>query len=316
VRLSAGFWRRLGAFAIDSLLLGLAGLLIGLFAFDWLASLGGAGRLLGFSIALVYFGLSNSRTGHGQTLGKRLLGIEVIDLSGMHLSPARSAARFVVLGTPFFLNGAVSGPLPLAILAGAVIFGGGGAILYLFVFNRATRRSLHDLVCGTWVVRTQPVGAVRVAPLWRGHLWIGLSLVAVAVALSAFTWRLASQWKFPELLAVRSQLLARDDVADAGIFVGRSWLWNNGVREQTSYLNLTIQLRCRPDDYETAAADAVAVALAHYSDAKRQDSIAVTITYGYDIGIAHAWLNRSFHGSPEEWRRRTTAPAKPRPQRS
>jgi uncharacterized RDD family membrane protein YckC len=304
----------LGALVIDGVLLGIAGMLGGAFAFDWLARLGAAGRLIGFAVALLYFGLLNSRIGGGQSVGKRLLGLEVIDLSGRHLSPARSVVRFAVLGTPFFLNGAVTAPITLAALAGAVIFVGGGAILYLFLFNRPTRRSLHDLVCHTWVVRKQPDGAVHVPPLWRGHRWIGLSLFVVVLALSALSWHLASAWKFPAMLDLRSRLIARDHVSDAGIFAGQSWQWHNGIRQQISSLNLNVRLNRRPADYEAEAAAAVALALAHYPDADRQDSITVTLLYGYDIGIAHAWLNRSFHGSPAEWQRRIAASAGPEPQ--
>src|SRR5690348_14117245 len=73
----AGFWRRLAAFVVDALILGVPAMLLGFAMFDWAASLGQAGRLIGFVVALLYFGLLNSRLGGGQTLGKRLLGIRV-----------------------------------------------------------------------------------------------------------------------------------------------------------------------------------------------------------------------------------------------
>ena len=47
----AGFWRRVAAFAVDALLLGCVGLLLGWLAFDALAALGGWGRLVGFALA-------------------------------------------------------------------------------------------------------------------------------------------------------------------------------------------------------------------------------------------------------------------------
>jgi hypothetical protein len=85
----AGFWRRLTAFVIDCLILSVPTLLLGLALFRWVAGLGPTGRLIGFVVALLYFGVLNSHFGGGQTLGKRLLGIRVIDRSGKLLSPIR-----------------------------------------------------------------------------------------------------------------------------------------------------------------------------------------------------------------------------------
>ena len=101
----AGFWRRLAAFLVDALILGVPALLIGLAVFDWAASLGPSGRFIGFLVALLYFGLLNSRLGGGKTLGKRLFRIRVTNRSGQTLSPMRSGLRFLVLGIPYFLNG-------------------------------------------------------------------------------------------------------------------------------------------------------------------------------------------------------------------
>jgi uncharacterized RDD family membrane protein YckC len=101
----AGFWRRLDAFAVDCLVLAVPAMFLGLALFDLAESLGGAGRLIGVIAALLYFGLMNSRLGRGQTLGKRLLGLRVVDRSGGLLSPARSIVRFIVFSAPYFLSG-------------------------------------------------------------------------------------------------------------------------------------------------------------------------------------------------------------------
>src|SRR5262249_47264486 len=100
----AGFWRRLDAFAVDCLVLAVPAMFLGLALFDLAESLGGAGRLIGAIAALLYFGVMNSRLGGGQTFGKRLLGLRVVDRSGDLLSPARSIVRFLVFSAPYFLN--------------------------------------------------------------------------------------------------------------------------------------------------------------------------------------------------------------------
>ena len=111
-----------------------------------------AARACGFAIALGYFGWMNSGRAGGQTLGKRLLGIRAVHVDGTLLSVPRAFARYAVLGVPF----AFSGPLPLPGVASVVaaIFVAGLllAIVALFLFDRKTRRSVHDRVVGSWVV--------------------------------------------------------------------------------------------------------------------------------------------------------------------
>ena len=68
----ANFWRRIGALFIDTLILGLVGFLLGLTLESTFVQIGGWGRLIGFVIALVYFGAMNSKLFNGQTIGKKV----------------------------------------------------------------------------------------------------------------------------------------------------------------------------------------------------------------------------------------------------
>ena len=68
----AGFWRRFAAWFLDGLLIGVINAILVLVTDQ------NIGSLLAFVIGLVYYaGLEGSRT--GQTLGKKALGIRVID---------------------------------------------------------------------------------------------------------------------------------------------------------------------------------------------------------------------------------------------
>jgi uncharacterized RDD family membrane protein YckC len=137
----ANFWRRIGALFIDGLILGLVGFLLGLVLESTFVKIGGMGRLIGVVIALVYFGLMNSKLCNGQTIGKKLLNLRVVDSSNQPIPLANSVLRYIVLAAPFSLNGAqfsteallsfVMYPLSL------VIFGGLFSIIYLYIFNRA-----------------------------------------------------------------------------------------------------------------------------------------------------------------------------------
>ena len=81
----AGFWRRAGASFIDGIPIGIV------------AYIGVENRfeLAGMIVGAIYFTIFEG-TRSGQTLGKKLLGIRVIDLdTGSHIGHARAALRFL-----------------------------------------------------------------------------------------------------------------------------------------------------------------------------------------------------------------------------
>ena len=84
----SGFWRRFGATFIDGIILViLTGVLVAL--------LKGGGYALGFIVAISYYTYFEGGP-RGQTLGKRALGIRVIDFDGGgSIGYARAAIRYV-----------------------------------------------------------------------------------------------------------------------------------------------------------------------------------------------------------------------------
>jgi uncharacterized RDD family membrane protein YckC len=297
----SGFWRRLGAFVIDGLVLGVVGAICGALMFDTLAQLGVYGRAIGFAVALVYFGLLNSRLGGGQTLGKRVLSIRATMLDGRLLSVPRSLLRYSVLGVPFFLNNA---PLPMDVvmsplgyLLSLVVFGGLLSIIYLFVFNRATRRSLHDFAAGSWVVRAETVQLVGpVPPLWRGHL-IVVALVLLASLLAPLGAQRLSQKvpEFADLLPALDAINAEPGVMFANLNVG--FATGNGVKR--TYTAAMVQL-ADPNVDDEAFAKRLATKVIQVSPRLGdRDVIAVNLRYGFDLGIASGWRGHRFQFSPD-----------------
>jgi uncharacterized RDD family membrane protein YckC len=298
------FWHRVAALLLDGLALGIVGFLLGLVFFDQFARLGSWGRLIGFAISLAYFGILNSRIGRGQSLGKRALNIEVVNRDGVHIGLGRSCLRYAVLGTPFFLNGAVSEPGAWGYAAGLVIFFGGASIIYLFVFNRRTRQSLHDLVCGTFVVRTAGSGPVRPLPVWRGHFAV-VAVLCVAIIGGMFgVMRLVDSSTLAGLLAVQQKVHATGDYTQAGAMVGKSTFKSfGGDSSETHYVSVTVRMKRKPTNHIAEATRVAAIVLSEYPEAMQRDLIVVNVVYGYDIGIARAWLSQNFRYAPADWER-------------
>jgi uncharacterized RDD family membrane protein YckC len=307
----SGFWRRLLAFVVDSVTLGILGTTLGFFLYDQLSSLGGWGRLLGFGIAVTYLGVMNSNLHGGQTLGKIALKIKVVSRDGITLTPPASFCRAGILCTPYFLNGAFFNAEPLqswfVIVLVVLVFGVGASIVYLAAFNRRTRQSLHDLAVGSYVVRTQGEGTtLAVSPLWRGHRAVVILFVAAAAAAPLFTDQFAQSEPFVSLLPLQKALSSEPGVRHATVHVG----WNLSTTVQKgsqskTYLSARVVTDSRDVDPERLSNRVAQVVLDNYAEAAKKDVIAVSLAYGYDIGIASAWQSKNYSFSPFEWRQRT-----------
>ncbi len=301
VAVPSGFWRRFFAFLIDGLVLAIPGWLLGVVFYDQLVRMGQAGRLIGFTIALCYFAILNSSIGHGQTVGKRLQKIRVVDLQGETIPLKRSILRYLLLWLPFFCNGlnVGSGSLWLAIPLALILFGLGGGIVYLFVFNRRDRRSLHDLWARTMVVATAPPGKPHLRPVWRGHFAI-LAVILVGITVTAATMipRLLQQQPIAEMLTLQQSLAEEADVHAVALQTGLNPFGENA----TQWLSVNVVLADPDLDLEEAAQKYARLVLTRYPQADAKDLLLVNVTLGFDIGISSGWKNQRFAHSPSEWR--------------
>lgn len=134
----ASFWRRFGALMIDGLLLGaiqliwLAPAMAGAAlseSTEAMASAMGIMQIIGVIIGLIYFPLMHSSQ-YQATLGKKWLGIKVVDTNGQRISIARGFGRYFA-----------------SFLSYITLYIG-----FLMVFFTKRRQALHDKLAGTYVV--------------------------------------------------------------------------------------------------------------------------------------------------------------------
>lgn len=303
----AGFWRRVGAFTIDCLVLGAVGLALGIIFGPAFVKIGPWGRLIGFSVALAYFGLLNSRLTQGQTLGKRTLKIKVVDSVGAPLVPSKAFVRFALLGAPWFLNGAQFPESVLTtfwvFLISVAIFGVGLSILYLYIFNRATRQSLHDLLVGSYVVRTETLGNIVAPRIWRPHLVVCGVLCVAAALVPHFTAPLAASEPFASLLQVQRAVAAEPWVLSAQVQIGKTFAAGSSTgKTQTKYLSVSAYSSDNDVANKDRAKHLAKLSLMADSSTEPVDVVHVALIYGYDIGIASAWQSYNHSFSPPELR--------------
>lgn len=95
--------RRIAALIIDFIVLAMLGYLFTLVGKDFFVELGTHGVLVGWLISTVYFAIFNSNKGKGQSIGKRVVHLEVVNREGNKLTLVDGLIRSLLFTTPFFL---------------------------------------------------------------------------------------------------------------------------------------------------------------------------------------------------------------------
>lgn len=130
IALHAGFWRRVGAYFIDSVVI-MVGAFVVLFALSFAGErVMRAAGLLVLLLMAGYFIIMHSSPVQA-TVGKMLMGVKVTDGNGHRIGAGRATGRFFGL----FLSSITLG------------------IGYALAGVTARRQALHDMVAGTLVVR-------------------------------------------------------------------------------------------------------------------------------------------------------------------
>lgn len=322
----SSFGRRLGAFVIDVLILAILGYALGAALPEQFAALGGLGPAVGFLLALPYFGILGSSWCGGQTLGKRIFRIRVVDLQGKPVSPARSFARAAVLTMPYFLNSLAFPLNPVTAILGSllaiVVLGLGGSILYLLLFNRRTGQSTHDLAAETCVA-TVGDGSPAVPSVWPGHfvvvgIWLVLCLGFVVVELSwsskevSPTIQAIEAAGFPGQISFKtktvtepSENLQQDETLTEENFISvypTSGDDDDDDPDVDRFLKAQVTLKQEPQSPEDAATQIASIILDTHPAAKEQDAIAIILRYGFDIGIASRWQSYRSVLNSHVWR--------------
>ena len=187
----AGFWRRSIAYFIDALLVGLACYVISSVLGNLVYQHPLLSLFLGYALTVGYFGIFNSHINHGQSAGKMLMSIKVVNLQHQYLSASQSLLRAAILFAPLCLMSwtYLLSPL-LDTLLSMLLVCLFSTTLYFFIFNSKNRRTIHDFIIGSYVVKDQ-VAVSEIQPTWKVHYFI-----VAALSLCIFTLFI---WEFTEI---------------------------------------------------------------------------------------------------------------------
>jgi len=316
VHVVGSLWRRILAFVVDGLILYAVGRVIGTIFLRGLSLLGPWALLVGFCLALAYFGTLESEIGRGQSLGKRLLRLRVANSQGSLIKWKTSAARYTIFAIPIFLIGlrlpAQSTPWIVPFLLPFIAFGIGGSTLYLMLFNRRTRQGLHDIAVETFVADTHASGSLTTKRVWGMHWWvIGaflslLTLTALSKGIS-INWHLKSGHVYQNEEDVRlieklggvqtAEVLVSGTIHQDGYAI-------RAILPKKKCVTVIVQWNGEIGARQSFAGQVAKIILQYDPRAEEQDLVRIEVGRSFNLGIASGNDNESFIYTPTEWHQR------------
>lgn len=193
----ATFGRRIAADILDFGLLFALYIFLGWAFADYFYSIGPGGRIFSAGIGVFYFGFFGSRHGGGQTLGKRMVKIAVVDANGQLLLKRRSFTRAAILFAILTVNGWAIPPLTTTtfglFIQGTLFIGGLLATAYNYLFNVDTRQAPHDLIVDAYIARKPPKNGLPAPYRPRFHEHMTAALFGVGAVLVSIGYILINQ---------------------------------------------------------------------------------------------------------------------------
>lgn len=289
----ANFWARIAAFLVDVVLLSVvAAIIAGLLGND-LYTYPTLARLIGLALVLSYFGIMQSTVGGGQTHGQRLFHLKVVDRHGALISLPRALCRAFILWLPALLNhlpvSLATQLSPTGLLLGFVLFATSGGLCYFYLFNRITRQSLHDLLCGTYVVREchrEPI-ALSMSPV---HYRVFPTLIALFVIGGILLLQLP-------LFRGMAEVANYYEKVPGGVVTGINVMW---LSTGQHYLSITVM----PDGtvpVRAVVAQVEQLTLQHYPQISQMDQLIITAHYQRCLLLHTNTKDLTWYRTPQQW---------------
>jgi len=300
----SGFWRRLAALAIDVLILAAIGFVVGTLFFNALARLGSQGYWIGLLIAIAYFSWMNSSLNNGQTIGKQVMKIRVVDVLGNTISLGRSIKRSALWLVPFMYSSVEQESLDLVFRVITLFVM--ATIAYLYIFNDRTRQTVHDLALKTFVVHADYNLALEEIPVTSRHL-VAMTLAGVLMVVLMFAWpQIIQEYTIPGTSSTLEELQKDPNVYRATV----NHVISKNSEGRSSKMEIAITVKKLPAPIYTKAKQVSELTMREMPAVRDMDSLSVTVNYGYNIGIAWYQKGLTYTGTPTDWESNTVKIAK------
>lgn len=306
-------FKRLIALIIDVIVLGIGGFVLSLILGDLFFALGNFAWIVGFLITLVYKSVLESSMWKGQTLGKKIFGLMVVDLKGSYLDLPQALKRNSILLLAFYTddilklvpqdlllnsNFMVISFLVIVLLALGVV---------VFVVFHPLRRGLHDFVGGSIVVQKSMFENETEKKSLLSHRvsmktpFIISSIIMAFILLSSVVFLIINPFNIPlfkNLVASYKDLNTIEGVQITS--VNTRFVVNPDSKTQSESLIIIARVdkNTFQDDEKLRETDRkIREKVATLSPQVDMTNIIVTFETGYDIGIWSTRFTKSLEAS-------------------
>lgn len=300
----AGFFRRFIAFGIDCFIAAIPLIFIGFGFRDFWYQLGPGGRIFGYLIMILYFGIGNSRLGRRDTFGKQIMGIAVVDRNRRRLPIEKSLFRSFILASIYMFNDWAISIFQNAvgsILVGTIVLGGGLALLYGFIFNRITRQSIHDFLTDSFVIIVNPEqpGAIPETPDFHKKISYGLVLVGFVIStLSLFvtqlpagfqpTFGIIEDGELAQMASIQGEIFEQGDHFSVGVRRTNNFNGATGVESKDLNIEIWTKTVCSKnrDSCVELYNSAARVAFDEFENIDELTGLRISVVNRFDLGLA------------------------------
>lgn len=182
------FVRRLVALIIDLGILYIIGIIISLFLGNYVMYFGNFKILIGVFISTVYFTVFHSKLFKGKSIGKRLMGIQVISQNGNYLSIGNSFLRTIIFTIPYcysdLININFNSSLNLSQFVRYTIIPASLFINHAFSFTNRLSLCFHDIVAKSLVTSKLEPKNLDYSPINKNLKFLPLIAILLVLILS------------------------------------------------------------------------------------------------------------------------------------
>ena len=308
-----GFWLRLLSDIIDTIILAVFGFLLAIPFKGFFYGLGENGLFLGLIITFLYTGILQSHIGSGQSIAKKLLKIQVLNIDGSYLNLPKSFFRYSVIALIFYNSWIWMALTSTAPVLNNTILQSTFTFFIVFLFLGVTvllmfhplKRGIHDLISGSIVVRKGSFDGAKISELSTPAkvkrafiIWGSCCMILVAFSFYMLVQHKDSMSFLSELGELQKTIDQTTDFKN--ISVNHNWHTfknSEGVETKTTSINILPFLGKNKFDNELKKLEevnkAVEIVVNSYSKLNECDYINVQVRTGFNIGIASLYIHET-----------------------
>lgn len=316
-KMVVGFWLRLLSDIIDTTILGIFGMLLILPFKTILYRIGENGLWIGLIITFLYTGILQSYIGKGQSLAKKMIGIQVLTLDGNFLSLQRSFSRYIVIALIFYNSWiwlAITSMFPFlnnnitaAIYSYAIITILLGVIFLIALHPQ--KRGLHDLIAGSIVTRKGIFNKSKLDELYsalkikRAYIIVGVVSTTLMIGLILMT-----TLKINSFDHIRELTKLQNEIQHSTDFTNVRVAYNTFTSKTKKMASINVSAFIKKslfDDKQLRKDESqkiINILKNDYSKLHECNNINIQIRTGFNIGITSSYIRTNtpynIHGEP------------------